>query len=75
MTSIWIAFTMRSLWFSLPVAQVPRDTADIIEGGQIASEAVAESWNQLWDSVLQGGCTLPWRESACFLPWRPYCFS
>jgi len=46
---------MLSLWFSLPIAQVPRDTADIIEGGQIASEAVAESWNQLWDSVLQGG--------------------
>ena len=37
------------------LAQVPRDTADIIEGGQIASEAVAESWNQLWESVLQGG--------------------
>ncbi|MEM8804450.1 MAG: hypothetical protein AAGF01_00160 [Cyanobacteria bacterium P01_G01_bin.38] len=36
-------------------AQVPRDTAEIIEGGQIASEAVAESWNQLWESVLQGG--------------------
>ena len=40
--------------FSL-IAQVPRDAADIIEGGQVASEAVAESWNQLWDSVLQGG--------------------
>lgn len=39
----------------LPLAQVPRNTADIIQGGQVASEAVAESWNQLWDSVLQGG--------------------
>ena len=37
------------------IAQLPRDTADIIEGGAVASEAVAESWNQLWESVLQGG--------------------
>ena len=37
------------------LAQVPRDAADIIEGGQIASDAVAESWNQLWGSLLQGG--------------------
>ena len=42
-------------WPVSPIAQLPRDTADIIEGGQVASEAVAESWNQLWDSVLQGG--------------------
>ena len=37
------------------LAQVPRDAADIIESGQIASDAVAESWNQLWGSLLQGG--------------------
>ena len=42
-------------WPISPIAQLPRDTADIVEGGAVASEAVAESWNQLWESVLQGG--------------------
>lgn len=58
-------------WPISPIAQLPRDTADIIEGGAVASEAVAESWNQLWESVLQGAFTLPWLGWGSYSPWLP----
>ncbi|NET38330.1 MAG: hypothetical protein F6K19_41100 [Cyanothece sp. SIO1E1] len=36
------------------MAQVPRDAGDILEQGEQASEAIAQSWDRLWDAVLAG---------------------